>query len=55
MAKGAVRYAAQDPNRDWRQKLPLEFACVYIGGKKQTSDPRKDLKKQIGEQTAKEF
>ena len=34
MAKGAVRNAAQDPDRDWRQKLPLEYASVYIGGKK---------------------
>jgi len=55
MAKGAVQNTAQDPDRDWRQKLPLEYASVYIGGKKQTSDPRKDLKKQIGEQAAKEF
>ena len=49
MAKGAVRNAAQDPDRNWQQKLPLERRSVYIGGKKQTSDPRKDLKKQIGE------
>ena len=28
---------------------------MYIGGKKQTSDPRKDLKKQIGVQAAKDF
>ena len=55
MAKGAVQNTAQDPDRNWWQKLPLEYACVYIGGKKQTSDPRKDLKKQIGKQTATEF
>ena len=55
MAKEAVRNAAQDPARDWRQKLPLEHASVYIRGRKQTSDPRKDLKQQIGEQAAKDF
>ena len=37
------------------QKLPLEYASVYIRGRKQTSDPRKDLKQQIGEQAAREF
>ena len=46
MAKGAVRSAAQDPMRDWRQKLPLEYASVYMRGRKQTSDPGKDLKQQ---------
>ena len=34
MAKGVVRNAAQDPDRDWRQKLPLEYASVYISRKK---------------------
>ena len=28
MAKGAVRYAAQDPHKNWKQRLPLEHACV---------------------------
>ena len=55
MAKGAVRSASQDPVRDLRQKLLLEYASVYRRGRKQTSDPRKDLKQQIGEQNAKDF
>ena len=55
MTKGAVRSAAQDPVRDWRQKLPLEYASVYTRGRNQTSDARNDLKQQIGKQNAKHF
>ena len=33
----------------------MEKACVFIAGRKQTSDPKKDLKKQIGAVQAKAY
>ena len=30
--------------RDKRQQLPLEKVCVFIAGRKQTLDPKNDLK-----------
>ena len=37
------------------KKLPLEKACIFITGRKHTSDPKKDLKKQIGAVQAKAY
>ena len=48
MAKDAVRGSMARQLRHRTQELPLEKACIFIAGRKQTSDPKKDLKKQIG-------
>ena len=47
MAKEAVRGLMTRDFRDKRQQLPLEKVCVFIAGRKQTLDPKKDLKQQI--------
>ena len=44
MVKEAVRGSMHRELRDKRQQLPLEKAYVFIAGKKQTLDPKKDLK-----------
>ena len=36
-------------------RLPLETACVYVDGVKQTTEVGKDLKEVIGQQEAKKF
>ena len=41
--------------RDKRQQLPLEKVCVFIAGRNQTSDPKKDLKQQVGTVQAKAY
>ena len=48
IAKGAVKGSNSNNSRNGKQQLPLENACVFIVGRKETSDPRKDLKQQIG-------
>ena len=48
MAKEAGRGSMTRELRDTRQQLPLEKACVFIAGRKHTSDPKNDLKQQIG-------
>ena len=53
MAKNAVRESMTRQLRHKTQELPLEKACVFIAGRKQTSDPKKDSKKQIGAVQAK--
>ena len=45
MAKDAVRESMTRKLRHKTQELPLEKACVFIVGRKQTSAPKKDLKK----------
>ena len=47
-----VRFAP-DPYDKYR--LPLEAACVYVEGVKQTTDVGKGLKHVIGNQEAKQF
>ena len=41
--------------KDKRKQLPLETTCVFIAGMKQTLDPKKDLKRQIGTVQAKAY
>ena len=41
--------------REGRRQLPLENVCVFVAGKKQPSDPRNDLKRQIGMVQAKAY
>ena len=48
MAKGAVKGSMTGKLRDKRQQLPLDTVYVFIAERKQTSDPKKDLKQQIG-------
>ena len=48
MAKEAVKGSMTRKLRDKRQQLPLETVCVIISGRKQTLDPKKGLKRQIG-------
>ena len=48
MAKEAARGSMTRVLRDKRQQSPLEKVCVFIAGRKQTSDPKKDLKRHIG-------
>ena len=55
MAKEAVRGPMTREPRDKRQQLPLVKVCVFIAGRKQTSDPMKDLKRQIGTVHAKAY
>ena len=55
MAKDAVRESMTRQLRHKTQLLPLEKACIFIAGRKQTSDPKKDLKKQIGAVQAKAY
>ena len=55
MAKDAVRESMTRQLRHKTQELPLEKACVFIAGRKQTSDPKKDLKKQIEAVQAKAY
>ena len=55
MAKEVVRGSMTGELRDKRQQLPLEKACVFIAGRKQTSDPKNDLKRQIGMVHAKAY
>ena len=47
MAKEEVRGSMARELRDKRQQLPLKMACVFVAGRKYTSDPKKDLKRQI--------
>ena len=44
MAKEVVRGSITRELRDKRQQLLLEKACMFITGRKQTLDPKKDLK-----------
>ena len=53
MTKEAVRGSITRELRDKAQQLPLEKACVFIAGRKQTSDPKNGLKRQIGTVQAK--
>ena len=55
MAKDAVKGSMTRELRQKPQELPLEKACVFIAGRKQTSDPKKDLKRQIGTVQAKAY
>ena len=55
MAKDAVRESMTRQLRHKTQELPLEKACVFIASRKQTSDSKKDLKKQIGAVQAKAY
>ena len=48
VAKEAVRGSTTRELREKRQQLLLEKVCVFIAGRKQTFDPDKDLKQQIG-------
>ena len=48
MAKEAVRGLVTSELRHKTQELSLEKVCVFIAGRKQTSDPKHDLKRQIG-------
>ena len=48
LAKEAVEGSTTKKLRDNRQQLPLEKACMFIADKKHTSEPKKDLKQQIG-------
>ena len=48
MTTDAVRGSMTRELRHKTQELPLEKACVFIAGKKQTSDLKKDPKKQMG-------
>ena len=41
--------------RDERQQLPLEKAGLFIAGRKQTLDPKKDLRQEIGTIQAKAY
>ena len=45
MAKDAVRESMTRKLRHKTQELSLEKVCVFIAGRKQMSDPKKDLKK----------
>ena len=47
MANDAVSGLMTRELRHKIQELPLEKACVFIAGRKQTSGPKKDPKKQI--------
>ena len=55
IAKEAVKGSTTRELRDKRQQLPLEKTCVFIAGRKQTLDPKKDLKRQIGTVQAKAY
>ena len=55
MAKGTVKGSITKNLREGKQQLPLENVCVSVEGKKQTSDPGKDLKQQIGTVQAKAY
>ena len=55
MVKEAARGSMTRELRDKRQQLPLEKVCVFIAGRKQTSDPKTDLKRQIGTVHAKAY
>ena len=44
MTKEAVRGSMTRELRDKRQQLPLENVCVSIAGRKQTPDPKNELK-----------
>ena len=55
MAKEAVRGSMTRDLRDKRQQLPLERACVFIAGRNPTSDPKINLKRQIGTVHAKAY
>ena len=55
MAKEVVRGLMTRELRDKRHQLPLEKVYVFIAGRKQTSDPKKDPKRQIGTVHAKAY
>ena len=55
MANEAVRGSMTREHRDKRQQLPLEKACMFIAGRKQTLDPKNNLKQQIGTVHAKAY
>ena len=38
-----------------KQTLPLERCCVFIGGEKQTSDPKEALKQEVGGKAARDY
>ena len=38
-----------------RQTLPLEKACVFVAGDKQTSDPRNAIKQEVGGKYARNY
>ena len=46
--KEAVKGSMTRELRDKRQQLPLETVCMFKAERKQTSDPKKDHKRQSG-------
>ena len=55
MAKHAVCASVKPRMGSSSQTLPLEKCSVFVGEKKQTSDPKEAIKQMVGREAAREY